>query len=249
MPTIPDGALAILLAIAFFAWGRYLILRLKVAAPSDLPIVRSYAYLGTMVLQWGFVIMVAAIWVVRRRAWCDLGVIPVFGAAQWIFLGLLVAALIAILPWRARLLAKPETLESLRKVSEGAGPGRLFPKTRTELLRFYLMSISSGIAEEVLFRGFLTWYLHHWFPLWAAAVFSTILFAFGHLYQGAGGAIQAAVLGAVFVSLYLWTGSLLPPVLLHILVNLHQAHAVQLGMRYSRCVEQERAAGETIAAR
>jgi membrane protease YdiL (CAAX protease family) len=246
MQTIPDCLVAILLVSAFLGWGRYLIKSIKTAEPPDLPIIRTRAYLGTVALQWLFVISVAAIWVAQRRAWTDLGVIPVLGTPLWAFLGLLVVVMVVVLPWRSHLLAKPETLQKLHEVSEGSGPGRLFPKTRTELTRFYVMSISSGITEEVLFRGFLTWCFHHWFPFWVAALLSTILFALGHLYQGAGGAMQAGILGAVFMALYAWTGSLLPPVFLHILVNLHQTHAVQLGMSYSRHVAQESATGMAI---
>jgi membrane protease YdiL (CAAX protease family) len=239
MPTILDAVVAVLLSVTFFIWGRRIISRLEATAAPDLPSLRNYAYTGTITLQWVLLIAVAVIWIVHGRPLADLGLIQHFNTALWICLALLAISLIAILPWRAHLLAKPETLEKLREISEGTGPGRLFPRTRAELVRFYAMSISSGITEEVLFRGFLTWYFHHWFPLWIAAVFSTMLFALGHLYQGLNGAIQAAVLGAVFVTLYLLTGSLLIPVLLHVLINLHQAHAVQLGLNYSACVPKE----------
>ena len=235
--TWPDSAIACVIAISFLAWGLRLVASLKSTSEPRLANFRLRAYLGTLFLQWVFVVVIAVVWLVRGTPWAALGLIPRFSLPFAIVSSLVAVGLYPLIHWRARLLAKQENLEKIRQMAKGQGPGRLFPKSRRELLLFYTMAVSSGITEELLFRGYLTWYFHHWFSLWPSALFSTIIFGLGHLYQRWGGALQAGLLGAIFAALYLWTGSLLIPTLLHILINLHQAHAVHFGLRYAQRIE------------
>jgi membrane protease YdiL (CAAX protease family) len=53
-------------------------------------------------------------------------------------------------------------------------------------------------------------------PVYLAAALSLALFGWGHVYQGRAGVIGAITLGLVFTLLYLITGSLLFPIILHI---------------------------------
>jgi len=76
----------------------------------------------------------------------------------------------------------------------------------------------------VLFRGFLTAYLQSFLPLAAAAAASVVVFAFGHLYQGAKGVAQTAIIGALCMIFYLATGSLWPSIVLHGGLNFVSAH-------------------------
>jgi membrane protease YdiL (CAAX protease family) len=74
-----------------------------------------------------------------------------------------------------------------------------------------------------LFRGFLLRYLHA-FP-WGidvtqALLLSSIIFALQHLYQGWGGVLGSTVIGFVFGLLYLLSGSLLLPIIIHAALDL-----------------------------
>jgi uncharacterized protein len=231
--TLLDSAMAGLVVMAFLLWGLYIVSCLKSVSAEGLPALRNRAYRGTMALQWSLVAAVCIFWDVQKRQWSDLGLIPRFSVRFWIFAAILGVSLYPLGRLRSRLLAKPETLDKLQHISEGKGPGRLFPKSNAELVRFYCMSVSSSVTEELLFRGFLIWYFHNWFALWVSALFSALAFGLGHLYQGWNGAMQAGILGGIFGCLYLWTGSLLAPILVHLLINLHQAHAVGLSLRHS----------------
>jgi len=53
----------------------------------------------------------------------------------------------------------------------------------------------------------------------AALVLSTILFGFAHIYQGWKGVLGTGLVGGVLAYLYLSTGSLLLPIVLHILID------------------------------
>jgi uncharacterized protein len=98
-----------------------------------------------------------------------------------------------------------------------------FPATWTERRWWVLVSITAGVCEEVVFRGFLLHYLHV-FPwtlsLTLALLVSSAIFGFNHLYQGAGGVAGTAILGFLFGLLFLLTGNLLLPIILHGVMDL-----------------------------
>jgi membrane protease YdiL (CAAX protease family) len=102
----------------------------------------------------------------------------------------------------------------------------LLPVSRTERFWWALMSVSAGICEEVLYRGFLLEFLRGRLEggpqlgLTSALLLSTIAFSAGHLYQGAAGMIKTAVLGLLFGMLAILSGSLLLPIVCHVLIDL-----------------------------
>jgi membrane protease YdiL (CAAX protease family) len=76
---------------------------------------------------------------------------------------------------------------------------RLAPSTGGEMLLWIALSISAGICEEFIFRG----YLQQQFAslngrLWEGVVCSAIIFGGAHAYEGVAGMISIALLGAVF---------------------------------------------------
>ncbi len=66
----------------------------------------------------------------------------------------------------------------------------------------------------------LGWYLAGHLGAWAAQAAAHVLFAAAHLFLGASGALRALLAGAAFAGLYLWSGSLVPSILLHALVDI-----------------------------
>jgi membrane protease YdiL (CAAX protease family) len=101
--------------------------------------------------------------------------------------------------------------------------GSLIPTTATERWWFAIVSIGAGVSEELLFRGLLIWYLNHYFPqltVYQLIAISAVLFGYCHLYQGWSGVVGTGVIGALFAWLYLSTGSLLLPIVVHALVDL-----------------------------
>lgn len=97
----------------------------------------------------------------------------------------------------------------------------LLPVTRRERLLWLAVSVSAGICEELVFRGWLLHVLHD--PLGLAGTALILVaaagFGLGHAYQGVGGVILATLGGVLFCGLYLGTGGLLIPILLHIAVD------------------------------
>jgi membrane protease YdiL (CAAX protease family) len=99
----------------------------------------------------------------------------------------------------------------------------LLPRTGTERRWFALLAVTAGICEELLYRGFGLAALR-----WAApgisettlVVVTGAAFGLAHLYQGRLGVTLTGLLGAYLAWITISTGSLLPVMLLHALLDL-----------------------------
>ncbi len=122
-------------------------------------------------------------------------------------------------------------IRRLSRTSEGmahlrqsmSGPLHLLPRSQKERAVWVLLSLTAGFCEELLYRGFMPAYLDHIFPgmqLWLAIVIAAVLFGIGHLYQKLSGVLGTGLMGLVFGLLYLFTGSLILPMIVHALFDL-----------------------------
>jgi membrane protease YdiL (CAAX protease family) len=98
----------------------------------------------------------------------------------------------------------------------------LLPSNPRERFLFAAVAISAGVCEEVVFRGWLLCTLHNDLALNGTTLVLAAAACFGlaHFYQGATGMIVTALAGILFTFLYVQSGSLLLPILLHILIDL-----------------------------
>jgi membrane protease YdiL (CAAX protease family) len=76
---------------------------------------------------------------------------------------------------------------------------KLTPVTGIEMLLFLVLSVSAGICEELVFRG----YLQQQFArmgrrVWAGVVLSALVFGAAHGYEGVAGVLLIAAYGAMF---------------------------------------------------
>jgi membrane protease YdiL (CAAX protease family) len=97
----------------------------------------------------------------------------------------------------------------------------LLPRVRGELKYGLGLGLQAGLFEELLFRLALPALLFGIVgngPL--AFGLACLVFGMLHLYQGAAGILVSTVLGIVFAALYLVTGSIAAPIVLHALVDL-----------------------------
>lgn len=101
----------------------------------------------------------------------------------------------------------------------------LVPVTTHERLFWVGVAISAGICEELVFRGWLLAMLHTQAGLTGTAliVAGAVAFGLAHAYQGISGVLLTAFAGAFFCVLYIETGSLLIPILLHAFIDLRFA--------------------------
>jgi membrane protease YdiL (CAAX protease family) len=107
-------------------------------------------------------------------------------------------------------------------------PG-LIPNTATERAAWIFLSISAGICEEAIYRGFMIGFLHDAasLPLFGALASSSLIFGLAHFYQGVAGVLRTTVAGFAFGFLFLLSGSLIPCIVLHILLDLQMAYILR----------------------
>lgn len=97
----------------------------------------------------------------------------------------------------------------------------MLPRTPRERWAAVGLSVTAGVCEEIVFRGlFIAVGVSLGLELWAAAAVSLAVFSFAHLYQGLRGMLLVTLVGLALTSLYLSTGSLLVPIVMHILIDL-----------------------------
>jgi membrane protease YdiL (CAAX protease family) len=180
---------------------------------------RAALYRKAMLLYWMFTIILVALWLGAGRPAAALGLAAPEG------LRLLVGAIITVLglavlyaQWRAVSKLDDKVLAGLRAQSSEFAD--FLPRTEREAALFRGLSITAGVCEEIVCRGFLIWYLGSYVGVWPAVFLAAVVFGIGHLYQGRAGVIRTGATGLLMGILYLGTGSLLFPVILHAAVDL-----------------------------
>jgi membrane protease YdiL (CAAX protease family) len=103
------------------------------------------------------------------------------------------------------------------------------------------LSVSAGVCEEFIFRGYLIWAFQPLFGSWGAAALSVIAFAAAHSYQGVKGALAVGVLGILFTLVVLTCGSLWPAMALHALVDM--GHGLMAWLAVRRVGDGDRVVG------
>jgi membrane protease YdiL (CAAX protease family) len=102
----------------------------------------------------------------------------------------------------------------------------ILPVTRRERQWWILVSLSAGVCEEILYRGFVTQYFSG--SLGAtislgtvgACLTASLLFGFAHAYQGVTGIVRSGLAGLLLGAIAILSGGLLIPIVLHVLFDL-----------------------------
>ena len=193
--------------------------RLKRKTAAGEPRARERFYLYGIATQWGLVMCVLVAWRMFDRKWDEL----------WLGLhsplrlacGLIVAGILLALLWMQRkaVIDRHDRLELVRRQLQSAIP--LLPHTAAEHRLFRGLSLTAGICEEILFRGFVIWYVGAWTGLFAAAAISSIVFGFAHAYLGGPHVLRTALGGGLLAIVVLGSGSLWPAMIVHAAVDLN----------------------------
>jgi membrane protease YdiL (CAAX protease family) len=204
------GALAILAPAYSYYAGRRI-------ASGALP-ARTLAYVRTMLSWWLITFAMASIWMRMERPAAALGLTLPGDARSWAGAILCVLALAYVNgQWRVLRRMTPEKLARVRN-SFGRTLAVL-PHTPAEYRLFLAVSVTAGICEELLFRGYFFAMTSQWLTLLGSAVVSAAIFGLGHAYQGWRGVFKTAAVGLFLGFVYIGTGSLVWPIILHALVD------------------------------
>jgi len=196
---------------SFVLWPRFL--RRSEAEPAR---ARVWLWSSSIVLLWTLVAAGVALWMLERRSWTELRIVAPHG---WRIVGM-IGLLLAVAIFYARSFAKiTRARRSNKRIKFPTNVARRAPHTRTELAWWIALSVSAGICEEYIFRGYLIWVLQPALGLWFAAAVSLVVFAAAHAYQGAKGVITVGVVGGLFTLIVLAFGSLVPAIAVHVLAD------------------------------
>jgi uncharacterized protein len=199
--------------------ARWIYPRFLRAAAASPPGTRPRWYLPLVSLvSWACTGVVIAMWAAYRRPWAALSVRPARPLGVWLGVGLAILYAAAVW-WQVwTLLAKPDGRARLAR--QLAGASALLPHTPAERRGFVFASLTAGICEEVLFRGFVMWYCAVFTGPIVAVALSSLLFGFGHLYLGPAHILRSGLVGVLLAGIVIAGGSLWPAIVLHATVDL-----------------------------
>ena len=196
--------------------------RISRAIRAGAPGARMRFYRSTVAAEWLAALYVFALWFVWRRSWSALWLDAVrplrFFFGCLLALGVIIFFVLQIRKVQ-KAMARPKVAASLRQ--KLAFAHALVPETPAERRTFWLVSLTAGVCEEIIYRGFLIWLVANWTGLIAAVVISSIVFGLGHIYLGVVQVPRTAIVGFVLALVVLASGSLLPAILIHAAIDLN----------------------------
>jgi len=171
---------------------------------------RTVIYVGSAIVV-GVIIAAIDHWHDRKALDALTLFLPAWQFVAWSLTGLFVSIMISfgVLAIRSKLDRPPSAIVM-----------SLLPQTSAERVMFLLLCVFVGIVEEFLFRGFAFFTIEGVLQSpWLAITIVTISFALQHGLQDMIGIARAFVLGSVLAIPVLVTGSLLPSIIAHSLVD------------------------------
>ena len=185
--------------------------------PNEVPILFVLALVSYRLREGGW----SAMGLRRPSSWCRIVLIALAAAALRLAFGSLVVEPLASLVWPP--IQGPAMASDI--------PGNL----RNAVLALLLVWTFAAFGEEIGYRGYL---LGRAADLgrrsvrayWAAAVFSSALFGYGHFYKGPAGIVDSGVAGLILATAYILAGrNLWASILAHGLIDTFGIVALYLG--------------------
>jgi membrane protease YdiL (CAAX protease family) len=193
----------------------------KIAAGE--PDARIRMYWESCRMQWVLTTVLLVGWWYAKRPWTELGFSIQPTPGFWIVLAVVVGFCVVMVVYYAAAARTPESRAKSRAAF--GQTAILLPHEHRELRPFLVLSVTAGVCEEVLYRGFLIWYVAQFtgttaFGTVAAVAISSIAFGAGHLYQGPASAARIAGFAAAAGTIYVVGGSLWIVMVLHVCLDI-----------------------------
>jgi hypothetical protein len=198
------------------------------------PGARRSFYRRLLVLEWGLAVLTLVVWLSAPGV--DAAQVGLRWPERWPgpVTGVVVLLVLLFVAVSTRALRGGALLEAAEPVRRRPGEGRhseraghatlaLLPRTPGERRLFTVVGITAGVCEEWLYRGFFlaaVAAVAGGLPTAVLVVVAAVAFGLAHAYQGPAGIVTTGLLGGVMAAVYLQTGSLLLPVLLHAVIDL-----------------------------
>jgi membrane protease YdiL (CAAX protease family) len=156
--------------------------------------------------------VVLALWRIGRVPATSLGLVA---PGSWAWTTVAICVIVAALAWSS-LRVRPKAERIRKKVQDGIGT--LIPDSHQERSWWGVVSLGAGVSEELVYRGFLLYYLSVFLPQINSlerVLLISLVFGLAHIYQGWQGAVAAGIMGLILAGFYVMTGSLILPIVIH----------------------------------
>jgi uncharacterized protein len=225
------AVLALLIVYPLLEW-QWLWPRFVRAISAGINGARTRAYRWIIVAEWAVTVYILALWIAHQRSWSALwlgSVRPLRFSLGCALAGIVITFFVFQGRKVQKALANPKAVAYLREKLAFADP--LMPATAGERRWFWLLSVTAGVCEEVIYRGFLLWLISAWTGLIAGVIISSIIFGFGHVYLGVRQVPRTAIAGLALALVVLLSGSLLPAIVIHASMDLNSG---EVGFRVAQ---------------
>lgn len=213
-------ALAAILILPIVEWRWYGPRCLR-GIRARVPGARGRVYRAEVIALWVVTFCVMGLWIAKARPWGALRL----GASSTLRLGggllgaaIIIALFVLQMQKVQKALVRPRAVASLR---EKFAPLELVvPATDGERRGFWLLSVTAGICEELIYRGFVLWLITEWGGLIAGIIVSSAIFGLMHIYLGVAQVPRTALMGLLFALIVVASGSLWPAMIIHAAIDL-----------------------------
>jgi membrane protease YdiL (CAAX protease family) len=199
---------------------------------AGVPDARASEYRWTLAIQWLLTVALVSHWMTLKRplAWLGIAWPPTAVAAAWTVV--LAIAIFVFFARQVRMVARLPAARAQLLEQLAAMPAALalIPRTPAEARLFAALAATAGICEEVLYRGFLLWYVEGFLDRAIAVPVAIVAFGVAHAYQGLRGVALTGIVGGVSMALYLLTGSLIASIVLHATIDLANGHMARVAL-------------------
>jgi membrane protease YdiL (CAAX protease family) len=158
------------------------------------------------------VVLFLVYWRIGRIPAASLGLVE---PRSWAWTATAIFVIVGALAWSS-LRIRPKAEMIRKKVQDGIGA--LIPDSHQERSWWGAVSLGAGVSEELVYRGFLLYYLSVFLPQINSlerVLLISLAFGLAHIYQGWKGSVAAGIIGLILAGLYLTTGSLILPIVIH----------------------------------
>ncbi|OLF77486.1 hypothetical protein AWH62_16390 [Maricaulis sp. W15] len=216
-PALLAGLAAITVMLGFIVYRDLRDRRLGADAPNT-PVQRQYR--NTSITLWLMCAISLACWIAAGLPLSGIGLQATTGWTGWLAWGLVAAAIgYGLYALLGTALSREARIKLRRDFDAADGFDLIRPRTTGDHVGFQYLSLTAGITEEVIFRGFLIATLALVMPVWAAALASMAVFILAHAYQGPSGMLRITPITLFMTAVVLIGGSLWPAMIIHILAD------------------------------
>lgn len=186
-------------------------------------------YRHIILLEWGLLLLVLLLWGASGRGWSQLGLGFPVGTGTWVGMGVaLAASAFLVLQWLG-LRGDEEKLREMYRQYRSIRA--MMPEDDRDRRWFGAVSVTAGICEEVVYRGFLLGVASALGGVWIGILVSSLVFGLGHAYQGPAGMLRVAGIGLALAGITVLTGSLWAAMLIHAVLDITSGLLAQRALR------------------